>query len=302
MTDLSRLVDAPGGHSVAYTDPAFPDRPLQLHSARPERYDSATPVLIVHHGVGRNGRGYRDYWLKMVDDIGILAIAIEFTEEAFPDYLWYHFGNLRDEKGAPNPREQWTYGIDERLFAAFREQGLTSRQDYSLFGHSAGGQFVHRMLSFGFRDCVTLAITANAGTYAMPDLTTAWPFGLGETELDAGALRGLLEFPITVMTDTRDVKTTGRFFPKGPRSMRQGANRHERAHAYHRAGHAAAKALGTSCAWTVIDVPNVGHDGERMSLAAAPVLAERLCGRERSQGRPGEDALPSEAVTDRPPA
>ena len=123
MTDLSSLVDAPGGHTLVYTDPAFPDRPLLLHSARPRRYDSATPVLIVHHGVGRNGRDYRDYWLRLVEEAGILAISVEFTEAAFPDYLWYHFGNLHDETGTRNPREQWTYGIDERLFAALRASG-----------------------------------------------------------------------------------------------------------------------------------------------------------------------------------
>ena len=266
---------------MEYFDPAFPDRPLLLHSARPRCFDRDTPVLIVHHGVGRNGRDYRDYWLRLVDEAGIVAIAVEFTEDAFPDYLWYHFGNLHDDKGAPNPREQWTYGIDGRLFAALRDQGLTRRQGYGLFGHSAGGQFVHRMLSFGFRDRVAVAVSANAGTYAMPDLEVAWPFGLGATELDAEKLRPLLEFPITVMTGTHDTKTTGRFFPKGPRSMRQGATRHERAHNYVRAGHAAAQALGTRCAWTVINVPDVGHDGERMSVAAAPVVAAVLHAAER---------------------
>ncbi len=278
MSALSRLTAAPGAHSVRYIDTAFPDRPLLLHSARPQEFDGDTPVLIVHHGVGRNGRDYRDYWLPQVDVAGILVISVEFTEAAFPDYLWYHFGNRHDEKGAPNPREQWTYGIDERLFAALRDQGLTRRQSYGLFGHSAGGQFVHRMLSFGFRDRVAVAVSANAGTYAMPDLEIAWPFGLGETEVGAATLRRLLEFPITVMTGTLDTKTTGRFFPKGPRSMRQGATRHERAHNYVREGHAAAAALGTRCAWTVMNVPDVGHDGERMSVAAAPVVAAALHG------------------------
>jgi hypothetical protein len=276
MTDLSSLVATPGGHSLTYTDPAFPDQPLLLHGARPRHYDTETPVLIVHHGVGRNGRDYRDYWLRLVDESAVLAIAIEFTEEAFPDYLWYHFGNLHDEKGVPNPRERWTYGIDGRLFEALRDQGLTRRECYGLFGHSAGGQFVHRMLSFGFRDRVAVAVSANAGTYAMPDLETAWPFGLGATGLDADRLRALLEFPITVMTGTRDTKTTGRYFPKGPRSMRQGATRHERAHNYVRAGHTAAEELGTRCQWTVINVQDVGHDGERMAVAAAPVVAATL--------------------------
>jgi poly(3-hydroxybutyrate) depolymerase len=276
MTDLSRIVEAPGANALPYVDQAFPDRQLVLYSARPRDHDAETPVLFVHHGVGRNGAAYRDYWLRHVDETGVLAIAIEFPEAWFPDYLWYHFGNLHTEHGAPNPREQWTYGIDERLFAALRAQGLTRRQRYGLFGHSAGGQFVHRMLSFGFRDSVAVAVSANAGTYAMPDLETAWPFGLGEAGVEPDGLRELLEFPITVMTGTRDTKTSGRFFPKGPRSMRQGATRHERAHNYVQAGHAAAEALRTRCAWTVINVHDVGHDGERMSDAAAPIVAAAL--------------------------
>jgi len=276
MTDLSRLVQTPGAHSLTYTDPAFPDRPLTLHAACPHGFNKNTPVLLVHHGVGRNGADYRGYWMKLVDAVGVLAIAIEFSEAAFPEYLWYHFGNLHQADGTVNPRAQWTYGIDARLFDALRAQGVTKRERYGLFGHSAGGQFVHRMLSFGFRDRVAVAVSANAGTYAMPDLETPWPFGLGDTEVDAEALRVLLGFPMIVLAGMQDTKTTGRFFPKGPRSMRQGPHRHARAHAYVRSGQVAAAALGTHCAWQVIDVPGVGHDGERMSVAAAPIIAAAL--------------------------
>src|SRR6516162_1044259 len=209
MTELTRLVDAPGASSLPYVDPAFPDRPLVLHAARPRQYDAATPVLFAHHGVRRNGRDYRDYWLDLVDEARVLAIAIEFPEASFPEYLWYHFGNLHTKDGTPNPREAWT-------------------------------------------------------------------FGLGETDVDTEGLRALLAFPITAMAGTEDVLTTGRFFPKGPRSMRQGATRYERAQNYVQSGHAAAAALQTSCAWKVIDVPGVGHDGKRMSAAAAPVVAAAL--------------------------
>jgi len=278
MIDLSRLVQTPGAHSLSYTDPAFPDRPLTLHAACPHGFTADTPVLLVHHGVGRNGADYRDYWMKLVDEAGVLAIAIEFSEAAFPTHRWYHFGNLHNADDTANPRAQWTYGIDARLFDALRAQGVTTCDRYGLFGHSAGGQFVHRMLSFGFRDRVAVAVSANAGTYAMPDLEIPWPFGLGETDVDPPALRSFLGFPITVLTGTHDIKTTGRFFPKGPRSMRQGPHRHARAHTYVRAGHEAAQALRARCAWTVIDVPDVGHDGERMSIAAAPIIAAALHG------------------------
>jgi hypothetical protein len=276
MTDLPKLVAEAGANSVEYLDPAFPDRRLVLHSARPREWDAGMPVLIVHHGVGRNGGSYRNYWLELVDAARVLAISIEFPEQSFPEYLWYNFGNLHSSDGTPNPREQWTFSIDERLFSQLQGQGVTTRRRYGLFGHSAGGQFVHRMLTFGYRDHVAVAVSANAGTYAMPDLDIAWPWGMGEVDLDEAALRALLEFPITVMAGMDDTATTGKFFPKGPRSLRQGAHRYERAQNYVRMGHAAAAALGTVCAWKVIDVPGVGHDGRGMSAAAAPVIAAAL--------------------------
>jgi poly(3-hydroxybutyrate) depolymerase len=274
--DLQELVAHPGANSLAWHDSAFPGQTLFLHAARPVEFSPQTPLLFVHHGVGRNGAAYRDYWLPLVERHDLLAIAIEFPEDSFPDYLRYHFGNLHNEDGTPNPREQWTYGIVPRLFDLLRQSGVTKRERYGVFGHSAGGQFVHRMLSFGFRDRVAVAVSANAGTYAMPDLDIPWPFGLGQTEVTTETLPSLLNFPLTVMAGTNDTKTTGRYFPKGPRSMRQGETRYHRAHNYVRLGHAAARSLGTHCTWTVIDVPDVGHDGHGMSIAAAPVIAAAL--------------------------
>ncbi len=276
LTGLSPLIAAAGPASLPYYDPAFPDRVLMLHAARPRDWHPGQPVLFVHHGVARNGRDYRDYWLPHVDRGGYLAIAVEFPEASFPGHLWYNFGNLRTTDGVPNPRSQWTFGIDDRLFDALRDQGLTVAPRYGLFGHSAGGQFVHRMLSFGYRDRVAVAAGANAGTYAMPDLSVDWPWGLGGTDFTAAGLPALLGFPLTIMAGTEDTKTTGRFFPGGPKSLQQGPNRYARAHNYVCAGNEAAVALNVPFAWRVVDVPGVGHDGRRMSDAAAPLVAETL--------------------------
>ena len=276
MIDLTVLAASPGPSTLPYFDVAFPDQRLVLHAARPQRFSKHTPILFVHHGVARNGEAYRDYWAGLVDDADILVISIEFPEATFPEYLWYNFGNLHRKDGTANPRDEWTFGIVPRLFDALLAQGITARQRYGLFGHSAGGQFVHRMISFGFRDRVSVAVSANAGTYAMPELDTPWPFGLGQTEVTPELLKDLLAFPLTVMAGTNDTKTTGRFFPKGPRSLRQGATRYERAHTYVRQGRAAAAALGVQCAWRVIDVQGVGHEGGGMSVAAAPIIAPAL--------------------------
>ena len=279
MTDLRQLVTEPGANQLEYFDPTFPDRKLRLYSARPRHFDADTPILLVHHGVGRNGRDYRDYWLPMVEELGVLAISIGFPEASFPKYLWYQFGNLYGEEGVANPRERWTFGIDGRLFDGLRELGVTKTERYGLFGHSAGGQFVHRMLSFGYRDRVAVAIAANAGTYAMPDLAIGWPWGLGEVGVDEAALAEWLQFPLTVMAGTEDTKTEGKHFPGGPRSRRQGEHRYARAHRYVELGVQAAARLGVACAWKVIDVADVGHDGRAMSVAAAPIVRAALAPR-----------------------
>jgi hypothetical protein len=281
MSDLSTLVAQPGQNDLTWIDPAFPAQPLTLRSARPRHVTPDTPVVFVQHGVNRNGGDYRDFWLPLVDEADVLVVAVEFSAEAFPGARWYNFGNLQDDAGAPNPRAHWTYGIVGRVFSELRAAGVTRRNTYGMFGHSAGGQFVHRLLSFGFRDRVVAAVTANAGTYAMADLDVAFPYGLGGFDVDQDALRAFLEFRLTVMAGTADVDNTSPHFPRENAAMAQGDTRYARAHRYIDNARAQAARLGTRCAWTIVDVADVGHDGERMSQAAAPILSAALHAAER---------------------
>jgi poly(3-hydroxybutyrate) depolymerase len=276
MTDLHTLIAHPGANEITYFDPQFPLRPLTLRSARPRQSAPDTPVVFVHHGRGRNGEDYRDYWLPLVDEADILVIAPEFSEASFPDSRWYNHGNLLDDSGLPNPREASSYAIDERIFAALQAQGVTRRRRYGLFGHSAGSQYVHRMLAFGYRANVAAAVAANAGTYSMPALDTRFPFGLGGIGLTAADLRMFLEFRLTVMAGTHDVDATAEHFPKDPASMLQGGTRLERAHRFVANARAMGGRLGVHCNWTIIDVPGVAHEGDKMSAAAAPILAAAL--------------------------
>src|SRR5579872_972672 len=137
--DLRAVVAKAGSSDVDYVDAHFAGRPMILRVARPRHCTTETPVLFVHHGVRRNGYDYRDFWLPLVDEAGVLVIAPEFSTESFPGVRWYNFGNLHDDDGKLQPRDQWTYAIVGRLFDALRAAGVTRRQGYGVFGHSAGG-------------------------------------------------------------------------------------------------------------------------------------------------------------------
>ncbi len=273
--DLSPLLAAAGANDLAFEDPALPGHAMWLRSARPKHCTPDTPVLFVHHGVNRNGGDYRDYWLPLVDEADVLVIAPEFPKESFPGSHWYNFGNRTNPDGSLKPRAQWTYGLDGRVFAEMQRQKMTNRRGYGVFGHSAGGQFVHRAMSLGFRDNVVAAVSANAGTYAMPELDIEFPYGLGGTNTDE-TLRALLAFRLTVMAGTHDTDAASPNFPKEPAAMRQGPTRYARAHRYIETARATAAKLGMHCAWTIVDVAGVGHDGDRMGAAAAPILAAAL--------------------------
>ena len=73
-----------------------------------------------------------------------------------------------------------------RLFDALRAQGVTAAaNDMDCSVTRRAGNLSTACCRLDFRDRVAAAVCANAGTYAMPDLDVAWPFGLGDTEVDA---------------------------------------------------------------------------------------------------------------------
>src|SRR5262245_45242823 len=275
-SDLMALVARAGPTEARFEDAYLPDRPIVLHAARPVAFSPRTPILFVHHGDLRNGAELRDFWLPLVDRFDVLAVVPEFSEAKFPGSGWYSLGNRSDGDGRNKPREQWTYGVPARIFTALSHCGVTARAVYGQFGHSSGAQFVHRSICLGFRDAVTAAVTANAGTYSMPDLNVAFPYGLGGTDIDSSAMRDLLGFPLAIFAGTADIDVTSPHFPKDEPAMRQGLTRFARAHTYLATAREAATRHGVHCAWSLTEVAGVGHEADKMSAAAAAYLAAAL--------------------------
>ena len=53
---------------------------MVLYVARPRHYDTGTPGPFVYSRRASQWRDYRDYWLELVEEAGVLAIAIEFAQ------------------------------------------------------------------------------------------------------------------------------------------------------------------------------------------------------------------------------
>src|SRR5271170_5196738 len=118
LSDLRELVAQPGANEALYEDNFLPGRPVLLRSARPVKYSRAMPLLFVHHGDLRNGNDFRNFWLPLVDETQLLVIAPEFSTASYPGAAWYNLGNRVDADGRVRPRQEWTYGVPGRVFAA----------------------------------------------------------------------------------------------------------------------------------------------------------------------------------------
>jgi len=264
-----------GRFSIPWTDAACDAaRPLTLHGYRAASFTPDSPVVLVQHGMLRNGDEYRDFWIPSADRHGLLVVATTFGEEAWPEAAQYNNGLVLDGAGTVRPRETWAYAIPLRVFAALRSAGVTRRRQAHLFGHSAGGQFGHRLLSTQPHDALEAVTVGNPGWYSMPTLDARFPAGLGGIGLDEGDLRRLLAFPLTVLAGDMDTETSGPSLPSQPEALAQGPHRFARAHAYVAAGRDAAARLGVPCAWRLVPVAGIGHDGAAMSRVAAALWFE----------------------------
>ena len=231
-----------------------------------------TPVVIVMHGVGRNGEDYLADWLPLAKERKFLLVVPEFSKTEFPGVEGYNYGNTVDTAGRPLPREQWSFNMIEPIFDAVRARTGNRTERYRIFGHSAGSQFVQRFIYFVPAARVERAVSANAGWYMLPDLTTAFPYGLKGTPVTETDLRHALALPLVVLLGTADTDPQARSLRVTPEAEAQGPFRLARGKFFLARGEEAARALKTPFGWRLAFVPGVAHSDQEMALSAVREL------------------------------
>ena len=162
---------------------------LRVFATRPAGLAADRPVVFVMHGTGRNADEYRDQWHDLAEQYNFLLLVPEFSDADFPGSESYNLGNVFDDDGKTNPRSEWSYSAIEKIFDDARSRFGMSAGNYSIYGHSAGAQFVHRFI-FHVPDArVDQIVAANAGWYTMPDFNVAFPYGLQGAVVDRSDLK-----------------------------------------------------------------------------------------------------------------
>ena len=275
----------PGFSTIETT--ALDGKHLLVHVYRPSRFDAAHGRLwFVMHGATRDADRYAQLAAPVAERHQVMAIAVEFSRQAYPSGDEYTMGVLTQGRiGASALREgrwrqpqEFAYNELERIFDSVR-QAIGGRQEgYYLFGHSAGAQFTHRLLTFVPCARVLGAVAANAGWYTLPGMDSrqpfAVPYSLRATPPDASDTRALLMAPLTLLLGTQDVQNPEEDNRvRGTRAaMAQGANRLARGHHYYEVGRTLAQNRGVPFGWRLQLAPGAGHDAAEVIASAGYLL------------------------------
>jgi poly(3-hydroxybutyrate) depolymerase len=264
---------APGkGGSFTFTGQgAFSETPITVYYYRAASAGPDAKVVFSMHGVGRNTKGARDNWTDAAEKHGLVVLAPEFDDKRFPRRL-YQLGGMEQPD-----RSKWTFNLIEEIFDRVRSEEALATPSYILFGHSAGAQFAHRFALVMDKARVSTVVTANAGSYTMPEYAGApgtfpFPWALEESRVPPDALKGVLARKVIVLLGEKDTDTNDPDLARSREAMAQGAYRLERGQKFFATGKAQAQKMGTPFNWQIITVPGIGHEARPMSRAAATAL------------------------------
>lgn len=263
-------------------------KPLTVHVYRPSQFDSTTGrIWFVMHGTRRDAERYLQHAAPLAEHYRVLALALEFSRKDYPSGDAYTLGVVSegraDARAAAESRWRrplaMPYADIEQTFSAVRLVLQSQQPGYFIFGHSAGAQFVHRLLTFVPCPRVLSAVAANAGWYTLPTMDERlppFPYSLRGTPREFHDLRPVLGAPLTILLGTRDTRNSEEdpHLRASAGAMLQGPNRLERGRFYHRLGVQAAHHANVRLGWQLQLAEGAGHDvAEVMAPAAQRLFA-----------------------------
>jgi hypothetical protein len=257
-----------GDVTFDFSDWSGPSIPVRLFV--PREADADTPIVIVMHGASRDAERYFTDWRTEAQQHGFIVVVPYFSREDFPRSTHYNLGHVFErDSGAPRPASSWTFAAIEPLFDAVVGKVGGQQTHYTMFGHSAGSQFLHRFLYYVPDARVKRAIAANAGWYTMPDFGVSYPYGLGGSGVPEEALAGYFGRDLIVLLGDADTVREDEDLRKTPEAELQGRHRYDRGYTFYRVARAKAAELDVDFGWRLVEVPGAGHSNAEMTPAAA---------------------------------
>ncbi|MFK7888229.1 MAG: hypothetical protein AB8G16_15315 [Gammaproteobacteria bacterium] len=257
----------PGLSHLWFNDWAGPEVPVWVyvpHSANPK----SAPIMFMLHGAKRGAARYLSEWDNLAEEHGFIVVAPEFTRDNFATSRRYNSGNVFEKDGTRNPENVWSFSAIEPIFDRIKADLGSAQTHYTMFGHSAGSQFVHRFMFYKTDTRAKRFLLANAGWYTMPDRQQNHPYGLRNTGVSQAHLEHILKSDVVVLLGDQDNDAAHESLRRTPEANVQGPHRFARGQSFFAAGKRLAQEQGIQFGWRLRVVPGVAHSNGGIAQAA----------------------------------
>lgn len=285
-SDINKInLDTGSGNFLVEGGGAHKEKTITIFYHKPKNFSTGSNVMMVVPGSGRNSWNYRDAWVEASEQQGILILSPYYPEEYYPEFWSYNLGGMISDVKINEERtamlsyeineesEEWIWDDFDRIFTEVKNKLKLETETYDMFGHSAGGQILQRLTLFNPDNKAKRILASNSGWYTIPSVDDKFPYGLkGVWAADKQVEKAFKANLIIFIGEEDDENETGGHLVRSPEIDKQGTHRLARGKYFYNESKVYADSLGTEFNWEIRVIPNVGHDYERMSKAAAKYL------------------------------
>ncbi len=271
-------------------------KPIKVFYHKPKNYTKDSEILLVIPGAGRNGDSYRDAWIEESEKYSVLILSPMYPENEYP-FEDYHLCGLISNLNLKNSitridntnmvnldednfnftvnlnRNKWIFNDFDRIFDLVVNKLGSNQTQYDAFGHSAGGQILHRLAVCAISSKVNRILASNSGFYTLPDFDTELPFGIKNTPISKEDLKASFKRNLVLFIGELDNESeTGGTLLRSHSADLQGLHRLERAKFFFHQSKSIAEKMEYDFNWKLEIIPNIGHNHSKMGDTAAKYL------------------------------
>ncbi len=107
---------------------------------------TSAPIMFLMHGAKRDSRRYLEEWVDEADLKGFIIVAPQFEKSNWRGSYYNRGAVLERSSGELRDRSLWSFSAIEPIFDTIVAQLGSNQESYTLYGHSAGSQFIHRFM------------------------------------------------------------------------------------------------------------------------------------------------------------
>jgi hypothetical protein len=169
--------------------------------------------------------------------------------------------------------DEWILHDFDKIFDTVKTYLKLKTNTYDMFGHSAGGQLLHRLALYKPFSKANRILASNAGWYTVPDNESTFPYGLKNSTATDESIRKAFATRLVVFLGSKDDQNETRGdLVRSPEVDEQGTHRLARGKYFYDKAVQHARALGVTLKWVIVIIHGVGHDHAAMCRAAAHYL------------------------------